>query len=341
LNKLFVKKAITGIFYKIPFFVLEKAVKTNLIVPQYHMVSNEEVPHVKHLYTYRNVRQFKDDIDFFLRYYSPISLYDLINSRKNDRDLPEESFLLTFDDGLREQYDIIAPILIEKGIPATFFLTIDFLDNKQLFYRHKASILIEHVQKSGELNSIDEIKNIFSKYEIKFTDLKTSILSVKYNRKHVLNEIALLLGVDFDNYLSCVKPFLNTEQVKELVKDGFTIGAHSIDHPLYSSLSLEEQLYQTKESINRIKEKFLVDYGAFAFPHTDFGVSKKFFEEILGSGFIDVSFGTSGMKKDIYKNNLQRIDMEDTLLPAEKIIAKEYGKKILNVLTGRDEIKRN
>ena len=39
---------------------------TPLVIPYYHMVSDEQVPHVKHLYRYRNVRQFTKDLDFFL-----------------------------------------------------------------------------------------------------------------------------------------------------------------------------------------------------------------------------------------------------------------------------------
>ena len=37
---------------------------------------------------------------------------------------------LTFDDGFRELHDVVAPILLRKGIPATFFVNSAFIDNK-------------------------------------------------------------------------------------------------------------------------------------------------------------------------------------------------------------------
>lgn len=61
----------------------------------------KEVPHVKHLFGYRTINQFKKDMEFFLRYYHPITLNDvLVYARTGDR-LPEKSFFLSFDDGAR------------------------------------------------------------------------------------------------------------------------------------------------------------------------------------------------------------------------------------------------
>ena len=49
-----------------------------LVIPYYHMVSDEQVPHVKHLYRYRKIRQFTKDLDFFLAHYEPVTLNDLL-----------------------------------------------------------------------------------------------------------------------------------------------------------------------------------------------------------------------------------------------------------------------
>ena len=73
-------------------------------------------------------------------------LLDVIAWVRGETILPPNSFLLTFDDGFREIYDIIAPILLDKGIPATFFISSGFLDNRELCYQHKASLLVEKVR---------------------------------------------------------------------------------------------------------------------------------------------------------------------------------------------------
>lgn len=334
----FIKKNLDTILSIIPYSVLRKLTGIDPSVPFYHIVSDENVPHVKQLYPYPNVKEFREDMDFFLRNYSPISLRDLMDSLKGDRRLPKNPFLLTFDDGLREMYDIVSPVLKEKGIPATFFLATDFLDNKQLFYRHKASILIEHFQRSSELSHLDKIRGIFLRNRIEFTDFKATVLSVNYQRKYILDEIASVLNIDFNDYLVKHQPYLNSGQVKQLIQDGFTIGAHSLDHPMYASLALKDQLYQTTESIRVLRERFSLDYSAFAFPFTDYGVSEKYFEKIFDSRIVDISFGTFGMVADIYPNSLQRFGMDKTSIPAKKLVALNYRERILRVIGGTNDI---
>jgi len=334
------KKELVANINKLPFSDLKNLSRANPIIPFYHVVSNEGIPHIKHLYTYRNVKQFRDDLDFFIENYSPISLSDLLDSLDHKRSLPEKSFLLTFDDGLREVYDVIVPILKEKRLPATFFLNNAFLDNKTLFYRHKVSILSDVFQKTDGTGHEERIRDVFIRNRIGYSDFKTSILSINETQKHMADEIASILGVDFDNYLEKRRPYLTTDQVEALIKDGFAIGAHSMDHPNYSQLSFEKQLSQTRDSTQRIKERFSLDYGAFAFPYNDIGISKKYFEEVFAKAYVDISFGTSGMIKDTYPKNLQRFCMDSTLLSAQEEVANLYKSELAGIIYDRDIIER-
>lgn len=328
------------VFSKIPLSILGNLIRTNLVIPYYHVVSNKKIPHIIHLYDYKNINQFENDMDFFLKNYSPISLFDLINHLKNKNLLREKVFLLTFDDGFREMYDIVAPILFKKGIPATFFINSAFIDNKELFYQHKTSILIEHFQKIGYSNLKKEIKEILQKNCEGLKNIRSSILSVKYHQKDILDRIALLVNIDFNDYLSKNQPYLTSSQINGLIKDGFTIGSHSIDHPLYSSISMKDQLYQTIESVKQIRERFCLDYSAFAFPHSDNNVSEQFFIELYNSKWVDISFGTSGMIEDSFPRNLQRISLEKPLMPAKEIIAYQYARRFVRLTKGNSKINR-
>ncbi len=76
-------------------------------------------------------------------------------------------------------------------------------------------------------------------------------------------------------------------------------------------------------------------YSVFAFPYNDKGISRRYFEEILKSGGIDILFGTRGMIKDNYSCSLQRFWMEAYVLPAEKIVAMQYAKQLVRTAIGR------
>lgn len=305
------------------------------------MVNDREVAHIKHLYAHKTIKEFTDDLDYLAKNYHPISLTDLLLFIKNGTTLPRKALHLTFDDGFRELYDIVAPLLRQKGIPATIFINSAFTDNKNFCYQHQASVLTEYILKEN-VSVVDrkKIEALLLQNDIKSKSISSAILTIKYKQRALVGIIAGILDIDLNGYLSQNKPYLTNEQINKLINDGFTFGAHSIDHPLYAELELEEQIRQTMESINFLRKTFDLHYGVFAFPHSDIGVSKKYFQKIEQSGLIDISFGTSGIIDDCISYNFQRFSLERTLMPAEKIIALQFAKRLWRIMKCSNLIQR-
>lgn len=316
----------------------------SLFLPLYHVVSDDNLGHIKNLYSVRNTQQFINDIDFILRYYEPIDIEALVNSGGGQNDIKRNSVLFTFDDGLREVYEVIAPILKQKGIPAVFFVNSDFIDNKKLFYRYKASLLVEEIKsQSISKNQISEIGSKLIKNPKKEDGICDAILSLDYNNKMVIDEIAEILNCDFDEFLKTNQPYLTSAQIKDLINQGFSVGAHSVDHPEYYKIPFNEQIKQTTESIRWIKSIFKQKYSLFAFPFTDYQVSKQFFETIYSSEnpLVDLSFGCAGLKDEFFPKHLQRLPIEKSNESAGQIITKEYLAYLGKKLIGKNMIRRN
>lgn len=318
-----------------------------LFFPVYHLSADHRTPHIDAIYPVRNLKTFEADMDYLLKHFQPIGLPDLMAHLTGREELKGNCFHLTFDDGLKEIYHDVAPILKRKGIPATVFINSDFLDNKDLFYRYKASLLVSLIQSLKEFpKDLDGFKNLRGLTgTIKTSgDLSTFLMSVKYDEQKILDDIANILQVDFDEFLADYQPYLTSSQVKTLISDGFTIGAHSKNHPEYRFISLEEQLTQTQDCMDVLERKFDLNYRTFAFPFTDFGVSKAFFDEILypksPDQAFDVSFGSAGIKQDLYANHLHRFPMEGTQLSAASLIKREYLYYLLKVPFGKNRIRR-
>jgi peptidoglycan/xylan/chitin deacetylase (PgdA/CDA1 family) len=323
-----------------PFFRSRSGV--NPIAVYYHLVSDSEVPHISNLYRFRNVSQFKRDLDVLLGSFHPVSLQDFLLSFDRQQELPKNSFLLTFDDGLAECYEIIAPILKQKGVPGTFFVCSAFVDNKRLSYDSKKSLLVGLI-KRGKLSLPDEarVHAILQEAGILELDLVLALLSVAYQKQFALDQIAEALHYDFSTYLKAFQPYLTSDQCAELLKMGHAIGAHSIDHPRYQDLPLAEQIHQTRESVRFVKERFSIKYGAFAFPYSDASISKRFFwrifEESVG---VDVCFGNNGLLADSITRNIQRTTMEKTWMPAEAILGRSFARRFVKAVTGQLQIAR-
>ncbi len=322
---------------------LIKATGQNIILPFYHAVSDDEVIHIRHLYNVKSSKTFESDLDFFLKYYKPIDYYQLVDSINNNKKINENSFLLSFDDGLSEFYNVIAPILKRKGIPAICFLNSAFIDNKDLFFRYKASVLIHKLQSTVVSSSLEkEIISWFKQLNLTYDNNYRSLLSINYLKRNYLDDLASLIGFDFNEYMQKYKPYLSTEQINSLIKQQFLFGAHSIDHPQYSDLNENQQLLQTESSINEVITKFNLNYKIFSFPFTDFSVQKSFFDNIFekNNSIADLTFGCAGLKHDSCIRNIQRIPIEIDNFSAQEIVYGEYLYYIVKAFINKNTIKR-
>ena len=120
--------------------------KQNIIFPFYHSVDNWEKPYLRYTFPVRTLKQCRDDLDWLMRHYEPISYNQLLEPGTKFSST-KKYFLLSFDDGLKSINNIVAPILKEKSIPAIFFINTGFTDNKDLFFRYKINLMQAELDK--------------------------------------------------------------------------------------------------------------------------------------------------------------------------------------------------
>lgn len=265
--------------------------------PFYHVVSNERLPYILN-YPYRNEKQFEKELDFYLAHFHAAGLEEVVKNNFTGKRM----FHLSFDDGLRQCADVVAPILLRKGIPATFFINTAFIDNKKLFHRYKASLILNGLRQAPNLR--------VSKYLEKENLAGEKILQASVFQEEILNEAARMLEFSFDDFLSRQQPYLTSEQIKKLGSEGFTIGAHSHTHPEFWKITAAEQLHEVKISLSRVMQLVRPKVKAFSFPFTDAGVPASLLTAIKKENLCDVTFGTAGIKKDSFNFHLQRYPVE-------------------------------
>ena len=255
--------------YTLP--ILQRVARRFVICPYYHVVSDRPLPHITPLYRHRTIQEFQADLDWLLKYYEPIHWSEIDRYEKEQK----PAFCLTFDDGLKEFYTIVAPILEEKGVPCVCFLNSAFVDNKDLMFRYKEALSQQNI--------------------------------------------------DWKRFLFEEKPYMTSEQIRDLQSRGFEFGNHSINHPHFYQLSLPDQLTQTSESLKALRVLFPVPHRLFAFP---FG--QEYMKEIelkVHAGSNETIFGTANMRPSV-RNLYNRIWMEDTTMSAKSIIQGEYLREI-------------
>jgi peptidoglycan/xylan/chitin deacetylase (PgdA/CDA1 family) len=295
-----------------------------LILPFYHAVSNNPPPHLKHLYKIRSVETFTNDLDYLLKIYEPISMETLVAYIKGEGSLPNYAFLLSFDDGLREFAQNAWPVLKQKNIPVTLFVNPGFIETDALFYRLKASLLIEVLQQQTEIN-YNTLAHLIPNTILDKDALIQFIQKVDYSNKLSLDALAVFFDFDFVNYKQTNQPYLNLQELKELAAQGVTMGAHSMNHPLFNKLDDAAKFNQFHESMQWLILHLNPAQHTFSFPFTDYGIGQSFFNKMQNSEVnLEASFGTAGLKNEQIKFHYQRIPVENYSLSMQNILAYQY-----------------
>ena len=305
----------------LPLSLLRRASGTRFLLPYYHVVSDEDLAHIKHLFQYPSVGAFAAALDFFLRNFRPVSVADLVAHVNRGQGLPDQAFLLTFDDGFREIHDIVAPLLVAKGVPAAFFVNPGFVDNKDLSFRCKASLLAEHLARGAGAPLVKTWTDMLAANHVPIAPegVGRSLLSIGFGRRAMLDQLAAASDIDFGVFLAAQRPYMTSSQLVSLSEQGFHIGGHSVTHPRFAELDLDEQLGQAGGSLEFVDQLVSQEHAAFSFPFDDVGVSGAFYAGVHRADQVDaasprrcdVTFGSSDMKQEASRRHFQRFWMED------------------------------
>jgi peptidoglycan/xylan/chitin deacetylase (PgdA/CDA1 family) len=319
-----------------------------VLVPFYHAISDEPLPHLAPLYPVRSQAQFSRDLDFLLRHFQPVDLPEIValcgHSQAVTGGQPirprvdKPVFHLTIDDGLRSAGEAMADLLRAKGVPATLFVNSAFVGNRALMYRYTAALIVSHLRaprpaaaQAGLLGEGLSFLKQHSGTVLRPEHLEAWILAQGYEQRSLLEGLAAQLGLDIPGFLARERPYLTLDELRNLQRQGFHVGSHSIDHPWYQDLDPAEQLRQTVESHQWVQANLPGSPAVFAFPFSDAGLPWSLMEQGFAQG-IALHFGGPGLRSQA-PGALSRVAMEKDRSEAGAIIRLAYlagwGKRML------------
>jgi len=303
--------------------------------PFYHAISERELPHIKHLYPLRTVEQFKEDLDYMLKYFQPVKMSEYL-SGKILKDPKRPPMVLSFDDGLIQCYQEVMPVLISRGVPATFFLNNAFIDNRSMFFRFKVSLLVEHMDEVSSQRMIRAAQMLHCEPG----EVRSRLMKVNYVDREITDQVAEAWGYSFDEYLLRDPVYLSSIQIRKMIDEGFEFGSHGIDHPLFGLLKRKTTIDHIRASTEDLRKRYNLSYKYFAFPFTDSGVEDSTIESLFRKNIIDAGFGTAGLKEDKWPAYFQRVPMELLDRDAKTTLKGEINRRRLRRLTGNNMTKR-
>lgn len=286
----------------IPLPLLKFIIKRPLTAIFYHAVSEQPMPHVDSIYPSISASQFEKEMEYLQSKYRFVSYQQVGEYLLLGKQIPKNAIHLSFDDGFAECYSVVLPILEKLNIPCTFFITTAWLDNKKMFFRNKVALLwnlVQQVDDAELIRLLKKIEGVFSTAIASRPEFRRWIFSLKEDQLAEIDKLSKILQFDEKYYLSSTPLYLSTDEVKDMVARGFTIGAHTISHPKLENVDFARMDYEISESCKQIQEITGEISVPFAFPNSATNIDRTQLREIYNKhSHVGVLFNTKGVNSD-------------------------------------------
>jgi len=275
-----------------------RPIKGDFFSIMFHYVRPSEVSNLKYL----NLNKFILMLDNLMSEFGIVTQDQWEGFRKFGK--RPSGALLTFDDGLKDHFNFVAPVLKERGLFGIFYVCTDPLINKPLSVHLSHYLLAHHDPHTiwqSLLSADSDLVWQVAKDELAQTayvshneallikNIKKAINWLPYNsdREQLILEIFRELSkLSFQEFVS--QWYLNEKEISLLSMLGFEIGSHTCSHRLLSRLDLRDIRYELNESKSALENVSTNSIRSFCFPYGgERSYNKEILEELKKSQYSD------------------------------------------------------
>lgn len=286
----------------VPLAAYRMIIKKRLTAFCYHLVSDENLPHVRY-YDYKGPAEFEQDIVYLKKNFDLVSYDAFISLASTPDAVKKNTALITFDDGLSQCFTSARTILLKHRLPCVFFIATGYMDNTHLLPEQKASLCLTALERTHEEHSRPLLDKLSRCAKRPFPD-KISALGYLKNfaslNEETIDCVCGILAINAGDFLGKTQPFLSSAQIRQLAAEGFTIGAHSCSHRRLDLIPARETYREIIVSCRTIMTLTGARHLPFAFPHHGRFIDRRMLERLIKENpFIDVMFDGRGFRDDI------------------------------------------
>ena len=226
---------------------------------------------------------FEEHARFLVRHFDVVGANDASNRRSN-----RERVAITFDDGLRNNAEVAAPILRSYGAPATFFVSTRHCEPGKYLWATYLRALEDYYPESELAFRGRRYGMGTSERADSMRRLRNLLLGLEPHPAAIYAAIEQELP-SLESFLEpeCIRDRcagMTPEQVRELAEDPlFSIGAHTEDHPLLSRCDDGEIRNQLATNKRKLEAWTGEPCDAVAYPCSD--LDERVIERCREAGF--------------------------------------------------------
>ncbi len=277
--------------------------------------------------------EFREQLAYLRRFYSPITIDELLNGMAKQCELPPNPLVLTFDDGFVDHFVNVFPLLHDAKIQGTFFVPAMPTVEKRVLDVHKIHFILAQVaderliveqicgmiDRNGSASGLQSAAAYYAQYaqpsrwddaDVAFIKkILQTVLPETVRHAIVAELFAKYVTVDEEAFAS--ELYLTPDQMRCMRSMGMVVGGHGYTHSRLSYMTQSDQQLEISRSLEFLgsigveKDRWIMSY-----PYGDF--NEELIESLQGAGCA-AAFTTVVGLADLKGNPLllSRIDTND------------------------------
>lgn len=307
----------------------------SIYISMYHYtrdLKNSRYPEIKGL----DYDLFESQLKFFSENFNVARMEDVIDAVSNKKLLPENSLLLTFDDGYIDNFTVAMPLLKKYGMQGSFFIPGKTFTENVLLDVNKVHFvlascddkkalvndiygLLNEARKNEKFSNLESNEQLYEKYGVanRFDDgdvvfckriLQTAISEELRNG---FSSILFKKYVGLSEEKFARELYMNSDQIHCMKDNGMFIGLHGYDHYWLGNLETD----QMKRDVDKALEVMapFIDKNAWVMNYPYGSYNQGVIDYIKSRGCV-LGLTTQVAPADLIEENrftLQRLDCND------------------------------
>lgn len=262
--------------------------KARLCIVNYHRILEESDPLLENE---PDVATFREHMKMLADCFQVLSMSDALSALQQNR-LPPRAVCITFDDGYRSAHDLALPILREFGLPATVFVTTGYIDGDENMWNDR---IVDAVR--AATGPIDLRASGASLYPVDGSAARCAAVEALTRRAKYLppaERMAMVAELEAQTGRKARPLMLSSDMVHTLQASNVEIGAHTVTHPILTSLPDADAMAEIAGSKAALEAILGRPVRYFAYPNGKAGLDfdTRHIAMVQQAGF-DAAFSTA------------------------------------------------
>jgi peptidoglycan/xylan/chitin deacetylase (PgdA/CDA1 family) len=202
---------------------------------------------------------------YLARNFKIVPLAEMVDRLAQNGAAASNEIVLTFDDGLRNNFTVVYPILSQLQVPATFFVCPELIGSCQWLWNHEARCRL------GSLNheALAKVRSRIMAADVSVEGIVEWMKTLKPEPRRRAEELIRQATPDFRPTPAQSEAYdmMSWDELSTLDPTLITIGSHTLTHPILTTHTAEEINFELRESRLLLEQKLGREIHFFCYPN--------------------------------------------------------------------------